>query len=240
MIRSGFVFGAALLFLSFNTLAADKWPASVDQYANLLQQARSRKSSLEAAFNKGMDAIHALADSLSQDESEIDAIWLKKLRAKMEGFDLFPNTETAVANPNIEFFKALAKKNGNAGDVAYFEILKQAEPDGRWPAYIQQLTDISGCTVFNGTLTRLHRGWSEFQKHYPHAFVKDARDWIFRIESELTETHCFCDDKKEPILTELQAFVRSNPKASISSKINKRIEALQTGKVPIPGCKNQG
>ena len=45
--------------------------------------------------------MNSLEETLGRNESEINSKWLKSLRAKMEGFELNPNTETFVASPCV-------------------------------------------------------------------------------------------------------------------------------------------
>lgn len=229
-----------LCFFNVATQATEKWPQSVDVYAKLLQQVRSSKHvSVEQAYEKGMEAINALGDALGNDESEIDPKWLKSVRAKMEGFELNPNTETYVANPKPQFFLTLAKKSETQEDIAFFELIIKTEPDGRWPLYIEQRTDLSGCTIYNGKLTKLHRDWSDFQRKYPNAFNKRVKAYLDDIENHLTESRCSCSEKAEPILNELQSFVQSNPNLALTKKIQIRIKDIKAKKAPIPGCKSE-
>ncbi len=235
------LFCSILVFFNFSSLvfAIEKTPYAVDEYSKLLQKFRSDKAlSIEQTFEKGTDAILALADALGYDESELDPKWLKSVREKMEGFDINPNTETFVASPKLEFFLALVKMRDNPQDIAFFELFLKTKPDGNWPIYIQQETDLSGCTVYDGTLSKLHQGWSEFQKKYPKSFVKMSRDFLGNIEQHLNENHCSCTKMAEPILKELQNFIQINPKLPITLKIIKRVKELSSKKLPNSGCKN--
>ncbi len=232
---------ASLIVFNFLAFAEEKWPKPVGEYEKLLATARASKEvSLEKVYEKGIEAINALADDLGKDESDIDANWLKNVRAKMEGFDLNPNTETYVASPDPKFFLTLAQKNKNTKDIEFFELLNRTEPDGRWPTYLEQQTDLGGCTKYDGTLSKLYEDWSRFQLNYPKDFVSKTKSVLSEIENNLSDSRCSCINEPGPILKELESFVKSHPKLNITSKIQKRIRDITNKKAPIPGCKGMG
>ena len=71
-------------------------------------------------------------------------------------------SEPIVVRPSVDYFKSLARKQGTKADRAFFDIYSRTEPDGNgpFPAYIQQQTDETGCTRFDGKLmVDLYRGW---------------------------------------------------------------------------------
>lgn len=231
-----FLSAVAFFLVTSLSYAAHKWPASVIQYEKYLKEARSKHTSLEPAFKSGMDAIRDLSEFLGRDESEIDAKLLKEIRSKLEGFELNPNTETFVGNPKFNFFIQLAKDNKTTEDTEFFELAMKTKPDGIWPIYIDQETDLSGCTVFNGSLTTLYKSWTEFQKKYPKAYAKVTQDEIENIQQKLTESRCFCDKTAETVLKELQLFSKENPKSIIIPKIKNRIDQIKAGKMSQSGC----
>lgn len=229
----------AFCLFSGIALAIDKTPRSVEEYSKLFKKIQTEKNlSIEKTYEKGLIAVLDLSDSLSFNEDEINSKWLKSIREKMVGFELNPNTETFVATPKLDFFLALAKKRNIPEDVAFFELALKTKPDGNWPAYIQQETDISGCTVYDGTLSKLHQDWSNFQKKYPKSFAKISRDYLEDIEVHLSQSHCSCSRTADPIIKELQNFIKTNPKLPITLKIQKRVEAINAKKPPSSGCEN--
>lgn len=227
--------------ISSVVFAMDKFPAAVDEYAKSLQISRINKNvTIEQTYIKGLKAMNSVEEALGRNEADIDSKWLKSLRLKMEGIDLNPNTETYVADAKLDFFLALAKKNGTAEDIAFFKLNYGTYPHGAWPIYLEQRTDLKGCTIYNGTLTKSHRSWTNFHNKYPHAYAKIAKAQIENIEQELAESDCSCTEKAEPILTELQSFIKENPKLPLNSKIQKRIREIKSKTAPIPGCKIAG
>jgi len=225
-------FASVLAFFWFTqiSLATHKWPESVIQYEKHLKEARTKRTSLAPAFNSGMDALRDLSEFLGRDELEIDAKLLKELRSKLVGFKLNPNTETFVGNPNFDFFIELAKDNKVGEDLEFFELAKKTKPDGTWPIYIDQETDLSGCVIFNGSLTSLYKSWTEFRKKYPNAYGQSVQSEIDEIENKLTENTCSCDKKAETALKELQMFLKEFPKSTIIPKIKNRIDQIKAGK----------
>ena len=142
--------------------------------------------------------------------------------------------------PNPKFFLTLARKYKNATDIEFFDLLNRTEPDGRWPIYLEQRTDLNGCTKYDGTLSKLYKDWNTFQQKYPNDFVSKTKSTLSKIENNLSESNCSCEEKSEPILKELESFVKHNPKISVTSKIQKRINDITNKKTPIPGCKGIG
>lgn len=247
-----------LLLVSFNVFTQTTHPRSVDEYAQLLKKIKDGKNNeesftkkvqnfysrltneaptIESAYSKGMQAINDLEGPLGNNENEINTKWLQEMRTKLEGFELNPNTETFVASPNLEFFKSLSKKYGSPADIAFFELILKMQPSNSYfPVYIQQQTDLSGCTIYDGSLTKFHRDWTYFQQNYPQSYREKVKSYIGDIEKNLSDSRCFCDKTKEPILKELESFLKKNPKLTVTAKIKKRISDINSKNILIPGC----
>jgi hypothetical protein len=86
----------------------------------------------------------------------------------------------------------------------------------------------------------MHKDWSQFQKNYPKAYEKIATGQISNIELELSESNCSCTEKADPIIIELQAFIKENSQSKLIPKIQKRINDIKAKIAPIPGCKAAG
>jgi hypothetical protein len=160
----------------------------------------------------------------------------------MEGFNITPNTEIEVISPNLDYFLHLAEIQGVPEDLLFFRLyLKSITANRRWPIYVQNDDgEFLGCTIYDGTLTRLHKSWSEYQKAHPGFYVSEIRKNIDDIEFHLTESRCACPTKNKPILKELESFARDYPNLKVTLKIRNRIKEIKNKKGPSLGCENLG
>jgi hypothetical protein len=67
-------------------------------------------------------------------------------------------------------------------------------PESIWPAYIEQQTDYSGCTVFGSGRLVEGIGHGRNFKPLPESIVRAVRKELDRISSELTDSTCACED----------------------------------------------
>ena len=155
----------------------------------------------------------------------------QQVQRQMQGF-IVVREAVIVVRPSVDYFKALARKQGTRADRAFFDIYSRTEPDGNgpFPAYIQQQTGETGCTRFDGKLMiDLYRGWMTFRTTYPDAYASEAQGEIDSLESELLSGICTCDNA-EKTAAGLQAFVKAFPTLPITPKIKTRIARIHSGK----------
>jgi hypothetical protein len=204
-------------------------PPSVADYASALDEVRTSRgrSSIEPVFEDGMQAspqVQAVLPDLSESQYQ-------QVQRQMQGF-IVVREAVIVVRPSVDYFKALARKQGAKADRAFFDIYSRTEPDGNgpFPAYIQQQTGETGCTRFDGKLMiDLYRGWMTFRTTYPDAYASEAQGEIDSLEAELLSGICTCDNA-EKTAGGLQAFVKAFPDLPITPKIKTRIARIHSGK----------
>ena len=155
----------------------------------------------------------------------------QQVQRQMQGF-IVVREAVIVVRPSVDYFKALARKQGTKADRAFFDIYSRTEPDGNgpFPAYIQQQTGETGCTRFDGKLMiDLYRGWMTFRTTYPDDYASEAQGEIDSLESELLSGICTCDSA-DKTAAGLQAFVKAFPDLPITPKIKTRIARIHSGK----------
>ncbi len=204
-------------------------PASVTDYASALDEVRTSrgKSPIEPVFAAGMQAspqLQAVLPDLSESQYQ-------QVQRQMQGF-IVVREAIIVVRPSVDYFKALARKQGTKADRAFFDIYSRTEPDGNgpFPAYIQQQTGETGCTRFDDKLMiDLYRGWMTFRTTYPDAYASEAQGEIDSLETELLAGICSCESA-EKTAAGLQAFVKAFPDLPITPKIKTRIARIRSGK----------
>src|ERR1035438_8389170 len=172
-LRHSAIVGRAWLMLAVLSLSAFAQadviatvPETVARYARDLDRVRKHPGtvSLEPVFSEGLAAAAALEHGQLE---QLDKPTYQKIQVMMAGFYI-SREEVVLAIPDAGFFLKLAKERGTRIDQAFFETERKTYPDGAWPAYTNQQTDYSGCTVHDGkTLTGLYGNWAAFQKSYP-------------------------------------------------------------------------
>ncbi len=209
--------------------AAVETPPAVAGYAEDLDDLLKSggKQSIEPVFEAGMQASPSIQAVLP----ELSEAQFQQVQHQMQGF-MVSRHQTILVRPSVEYFKALARKIGSKADRAFFEVYGRTEPDanGAFPAYIQQQTDESGCTRFDGKLlTDLYRGWLTFRTAYPDDYAPEAQGEIDSIETELRSGICSCGNAKNTAAG-LQTFVDAFPDSPITPKIKDRIAQIRAGK----------
>jgi len=224
---------AAIALSCFATTATSadvvEIPPSVQAYGSALKdlQTSRGKSPIEPVFEAGMQAspqIQAVLPDLTESQYQ-------QVQHQMQGF-IVVREAMIVVRPSVDYFKSLARKQGTKADRAFFEIYSRTEPDGNgpFPAYIQQQTDESGCTRFDGNLmVTLYRGWMTFRTTYPDDYASEAQGEIDSLESELLSGICTCENA-DKTAAGLQAFVKAFPDLPITPKIKTRIARIKSGK----------
>jgi hypothetical protein len=220
----------AISCIATQVSAADvEIPPGVADYASAMDALKTSrgKSPIEPVFEAGMQVspqIQAILPDLSESQYQ-------EIQRKMQGFIVVREAITVV-RPSVDYFRTLARKQGTKADRDFFAIYSRTEPDGNgpFPAYIQQQTDESGCTRFDGKLmVDLYRGWLTFRTTYPDDYASEAQGEIDSLETELLSGICSCDDAGKTTAG-LQAFVKAFPDLPITPKIKTRIARIKSGK----------
>jgi len=158
--------------------------------------------------------------------SEADYALLEK---KMRGF-VVNRDEILFIEPDSKFFARLAETRGTKADMAFFALMPQIKPRNVWAAYIEQQTDVSGCTIYgNGALTGLYGKALQFKRAYPKAYASDINKEIAEILSEFTDGTCACGTRAG-VEKEFRAFIKTFPKDKNTPAIKKRLANLKGNK----------
>jgi hypothetical protein len=224
---------AVILFAAFLAIAALPVRSQnksilqlADDYSLALGKYQRQKSraSVESVMRKGkavggkLDEIEALSDA--------DYVLLEK---KMQGF-VVNRQEILFIEPDSMFFARLAKTRGTKADLAFFALMPQIRPQNVWAAYIDQQTDVTGCTLYgNGALTGLYGKALQFKRAYPKAYVVDINKEIDEILSEFTDGTCACGSRAS-VEKEFRAFIKTFPKDKNTPVIKKRLANLKRNK----------
>ena len=208
-------------------------PPGVERYARDMDAVMKNSGpiSLEPVFEVGMAAakvLMAAARVLELNQLErFDEPTYQMVQGMMVGF-LLHRVEVVVAAPRADFFLNLAREKGTSVDRAFFEAYKKTYPDGFWPAYVQQLTDYSGCTIFDGkTPTEIWGAWTAFQKSYPDRYREAARTELAKVEERLVG-NCACGGA-DGVRKELENFLKAYPNSPIAAKVASHLQAVKNG-----------
>lgn len=219
-----------MLMVLFPMLAhSDQAPilAEVNLYSQSMAQLEGGEGNktLSEVYANGRVVAEKLArvlESLSNDDYAIS-------EKGMKGFFVF-REETVGVLPDMKFFKELAGRRGTRGDVEFFSLMIDVYHDGTWPAFIQQQTDYSGCTVFgDGTLTKLYIEATKLKKTASATYQKQLGELIEEIQSNLTEVVCVCGNA-DSVIKELTLFSKSAPNADFIAEIKSRITEVKARK----------
>jgi hypothetical protein len=217
--------GVALAFCAFAGVdVISTVPDSVARYARDLEavQKQSGAVSLEPVFNEGLAAAAPL---LRGQLEQMDAPTYQKVQSLMAGF-IVGRAEVILAAPDVTFFLKLAREKGMRADRAFFEVEKYTYPDSVWPAYTNQQSDYSGCTVYDGSiLTELYARWTAFRKAYPGQYRGAVQKEMGGIETALAST-CACGGE-DGVRKELESFLKTFPNSPASAMVAKRLEMLR-------------
>ena len=204
------------IFSSSTTRAQDKSIITrANEYSVALRRYQKQKGrvSVERVVSKGK----YVAEKLDKIEALSEADY-SLLERKMKGFTI-NRQEILFIEPDSKFFLDLSRKHGTAADIAFFSLMRKIKPNDVWAAYIEQQTDVTGCTIYgNGLLTRLYGQILKFRRTYPKSFVKDINDERNGILEAFSESGCSCGDMKG-VLKEFRLFIRTYPMDKTTTKI---------------------
>ena len=203
-------------------------PEAVDGYSSAVDDLLTSKGKqpIEPVFENGMKAAPQVQAVLP----ELTEAQFQQVQHQMQGF-IVVRHDAIIVRPSVDYFKNLSRKSGTKADRAFFDIYQRTEPDGNgpFPAYVQQQTDQTGCTRFDGKLmVDLYRGWLTFRTTYPDAYAPEAQGEIDSIETELLSGICTCGNA-EQTAANLTAFINAFPDLPITPKIKNRIAEIRSG-----------
>jgi len=193
-----------------------------DQYSSTLKnfQAWKRGSSVEQVIRKG-DAVAKKYDEL-ESLSDTEYALLEK---KMKGY-FINRIEVLIIRPDVKFFINLSKRFGTRADVAFFVLLRMIRPDSIWPAYIEQQTDVTGCTIYGkGLFAQLYGQTTKFRSVYPKAYVLNIKDEIEEMVENFVAGTCACGSKAD-VQKELRLFVRTFPRDENTPGVKTKLKRL--------------
>lgn len=193
--------------------------AEVTEYRKAIEQ-----GAVEAAFNAAV-AVRKVVIPKIEELPDAD---FEQLVRDLPGI-ILNRDEVLLADPDPQFFLDLARKRGDAADVAFFENYRATFPDSVWPVWVNQQTDVTGCIDYgSGQLVQRYAGWRKFRAANPGRYKAAVTQRLRDIEEAAADATCACGTK-ESARTELERFVKAFPDALFVPRIRRRIEALSRG-----------
>jgi hypothetical protein len=224
---------AIIIFLSFFSLPQISLAADT---VSLLQrageynrelsriEASGKTASLETLLLQG-DKLAAEMKQVIERLSEADYAFVAK---NMKGY-IVNREEVILVEPDTRFFSTLAGKIGTAQDRLYFNFMLKVMPDGYWPVYMMQQTDVGGCIDFGkASLSTLYKEGTGILPKLTGYYRQQLDGTIEDIADQLIGGTCACGTIAS-VKRELQTFLEMNPKAPIAERVRARMEALQRG-----------
>jgi len=233
----GLLLFIAIPFLPILFSASSAWNGrenpiivEVNEYFKAMSrfESQTQKESLELLYHKGQ----AVATKLVQILELLSEADYDSAVTQMKGY-LLSREEIIFVEPDISFFKDLSKTRGLEGDTSFFNFMGHLKPDNVWPAFIEQQTDYSGCTIFGkGILTGLYEEAVSFRYRYPSMYDSDIDHAIGQIKYALTSSTCACGDSSS-VIKEFQSFLNMFPSADIAPQINERVLEIRERRARI-------
>lgn len=222
--------------LAFALAAVMSTLPPVDAYRDAVREIESRKPkvTVEQVFVAALAAGEALerGDFLEKlSDEEYDA-----LVRSLPGMTI-NRYEIVFARPDLEFFQRAVDRHGRRVDRDFFRNYAATFPDGIVPVYVEQQTDVTGCTLFGkGHIVERYAGWLRFRADHADAYKDTVRAQIARIEAEITGSDCACGPEAE-VVREFEEFAREFPRSPATPRVLARIEELRESRSRIRfGC----
>ena len=206
---------------------------AIDAYRTAIQAAEKEPSrgQLEVAFNAigplrqalllNRDGTGGLLESLSEQE-------FATLGHELVGV-LVRRDEAVFVEPDVAFFGRLAAR-GDPADRAFFAALHSTYPQSVWPVYVDQQTDVSGCTRYgSGTLVSTYFTWTAVRRQYPKRYEEASARHLDAIVKELTESTCACSDRAS-VERELTEFLGRGDASDVRTRVEARLAAIRSGR----------
>lgn len=197
-----------------------------DEYSIALEKYRRQKSrvSVESVLRKGQAVSEKIG--VIEDLTEAEYSFLEK---KMKGF-VVNRREILYIEPDLKYFAELAKMRGTKSDVAFFALMRQFKPDNVWAAYIEQQTDVTGCTRFgSGLMTRLYKKALQYKRTYPKAYRVEIDEEISELVLSFNDNLCACGDRAS-VLREFRIFIKAFPRDKHTPQIKKYLKNIKSRK----------
>ena len=135
--------------------------------------------------------------------------------------------EAVFVEPDVVFFGRLASR-GDPADRAFFAALSSTYPQSVWPVYVDQQTDVSGCTRFgSGTLVSTYLAWTAVRRQYPMRHEEASGRHLDDIVKELTESTRACSDRAS-VERELAEFLRREADTDVRTRVEGRLAAVRS------------
>jgi hypothetical protein len=216
---------SAIVYASTPNLG-DKLQAYLSDLEQLENQVENQ--SIEPTYLKSQ----VLASTIAENLESLSDVEYEMVVNNMKGY-IIHREELIIVQPDIPFWKDLAKRKGKQADVDFFDLVGQLKPHGVWPAYTKRQTDFSGCTVYgNGTLTNLYKTWRDFQANHPESYAIRVKAILSNIEGKFTENTCACGSAPE-VTKEFQLFVDTFPDSPLVAVLKARIAEINAKKTSI-------
>lgn len=245
-LRRIFAVGSMLLVLATSASAAGREateqpqlpPAiarAVTHYAKVLSRisGAKRRQNLEGLSSASRQLKEALLGRIG-DEAAIEQLTeaqFDEVVRRTRGV-IVNREDVLVVEPDASFFLSLARTYGTKADVHFAEAYAATYPDGIWPSYVWQETDVTGCTAFGGgELVARYSAWLSFRSRHPKAYRSEARAQIGKIESHVV-SDCACGSRDD-VLAELERFAQKFPSAALRLGLTERIAFIRAGRSEI-------
>ena len=220
----------------------DSARTAIDNYRVAIQAAQKEPSHgrLEVAFNAVGPLRHALLLSRAGSGSVLESMSEQEFSAlgsELAGV-IVNRDEVVFVEPDVAFFRKLAAR-GDRADRAFFAALSSTVPQSVWPVYIEQQTDVSGCTRYgSGTLVSTYLTWAALRRQYPTRYAEASRSRLDDIVKELTESTCACSDRAS-VERELTELLRRADASDVRTRVAARLAAVRSGRADIRfACKS--
>lgn len=145
--------------------------------------------------------------------------------------------EAIYVQPDVAFFSTLARSHGDAADRAFFAALQATYPDSVWATYIEQQTDVGGCTRFGSLeVAAAYIRWADFRRQFPTRYREEARKEADAALQALTASTCACGEAVT-VERELEQALRGIRGPTARARVQARLQAVRAGRVDIePHC----
>lgn len=235
---------ATLVLGAFTAVAMSAQPApfeqiAIDAYRAAIRSAEAGRGTrpIESAFS-ALESMHDALMRVRNGHTVLEGLSDAEFaRLHQLPGAIVNREEVLLVEPSPDYFTKLATARGDRADRAFAAALKATYPESVWPIYTEQQTDISGCTRFGSLeLITTYRAWSDFRRRFSGRYAARARHEIDAVTDRLTQSTCACGALLS-VEREFQQFLRAFPTSSASDAIERRLEALRTGRSNMrPNC----